>query len=100
MSTPVRHLTSLSYLHKTEFPHKRFSISHSINIGSNSKDIKFYPGEQGVGTRKAFPESAKQKERISIADDAPEVNTNCDGSKETEFLVASDINPATACHNP
>jgi hypothetical protein len=69
MSTPVRHLTSLSY-----------------------------PGEHGVGTRKAFPESAKQKERISIADDAPEVNTNCDGSKVTEFLVASVINPATAYH--
>lgn len=56
-----------------------------------------YPGEHGVGTRKAFPASAKQKERISMADDAPEVNTNCDGSKETEFLVASDMNPATAC---
>lgn len=40
-----------------------------------------------MGTRNAFPASAKQKLSISIAGVAPAVNTNCEGLKETAFSM-------------
>lgn len=49
---------------------------------------KTYSGQYGDGTRKAFPGSAKEKTRVSIAAVAPAVRTICAGLKNNFCFMA------------
>lgn len=63
------------------------SISILSCMSNKEREVETNLGQYGVGTRNAFPPSARQKLSISIAEELPAVNTSREGLKDTVFSM-------------